>query len=292
MNRFKTPLRYPGGKQKLAPFIREVLKKNDLIGGEYAEPYAGGAGVAMELLLDGSVTAIHLNDSSLPVYSFWSAMLNETDAFIRLIESASLTIDEWRRQREILNRAEEFTELEVGFSLFFLNRCNRSGIPTAGVIGGYAQAGKWKMNARFPRTDLIHRIELIALHRDSINIHNEDAEDFIKKQIPKTPRHTLVYCDPPYYNKASRLYLNHYLPDDHKKLAKTIQTRLRRPWIVSYDSVPEIIECYAERQHFTYDLQYNAAKAYKGKEVFVFSDRVKVPQSSSIEAIDYAIRTM
>jgi DNA adenine methylase len=289
MNRFKTPLRYPGGKQKLAPFIREVLRENDLIGGEYAEPYAGGAGVAMELLLDGSVATVHLNDSSLPVYSFWSSIINHTTDFIKLIETASMTVTEWKRQREILRRASEFSELDVGFSLFFLNRCNRSGIPNAGVIGGLEQAGKWKMDARFPRSDLIHRIELIALKKNSIKVYKQDAEDFIKKQIPKTPRNTLVYCDPPYFHKASRLYLDHYLPEDHKHLADTIQTKLKRPWIVSYDSVPEIIGFYAARRHFTYDLQYNAAKAYKGKEVFVFSDKVKVPKSSSIAAVDLAI---
>jgi DNA adenine methylase len=206
------------------------------------------------------------------------------------IEAASMTITEWKRQREILRRASEFSELEIGFSLFFLNRCNRSGIPNAGVIGGLEQSGKWKMDARFPRSDLIHRIELIALKKQSIKVYKQDAEEFIKKQIPKTPRDTLVYCDPPYFNKASRLYLDHYRPEDHKDLADVIQTKLKRPWIVSYDSVPEIVGFYAERTHFTYDLQYNAAKAYKGKEVFVFSDKVKVPPSSSIAAINLAIK--
>lgn len=289
MNRNKTPLRYPGGKQKLAPFIREVLEANNLIGGEYAEPYAGGAGVAIELLLNGSVKKVHLNDSSYPVYAFWSAMLTHTEEFIRRIETISLTVKEWKNQREILRRPSEFTLFDVGFSLFYLNRCNRSGIPTAGVIGGLKQTGKWKIDARFARAPLINRIELIAHKKDAISISMLDAEKFICECVPKLPRKTLVYCDPPYYKKAERLYLNHYRPDDHARIANIIQTKLRRPWIVSYDGVPEILELYADRNYFLYDLQYTAAKAYKGKEVFVFSDKIEIPDISSIRTVDEAL---
>ena len=71
MSRYKTPLRYPGGKQRLAPFIRELLTANNLLGTEYAEPYAGGAGIAMELLINGEVSRIHLNDKDYAVYCFW-----------------------------------------------------------------------------------------------------------------------------------------------------------------------------------------------------------------------------
>jgi DNA adenine methylase len=289
MRRYNTPLRYPGGKQKLAPFVHEVLEANDLVGGEYAEPYAGGAGVAMDLLLREKVERIHLNDASRAVYCFWHAILHCTDSFCRRIATASLTVEEWRRQKQILATPRKSTALDLGFSLFFLNRCNRSGIPSGGLIGGIQQSGKWRMDARFPREELIFRIRTIALRRKSIILKNLDAEKFILEHIPKLPKRSLVYCDPPYFHKASRLYLNHYEPSDHERIARTIQSKIKRPWLVSYDGVPEILGFFSKRRYFLYDLQYNAGMAYKGKEVFVFSDKLVIPKTSVIPCIRFVL---
>jgi DNA adenine methylase len=291
MNRYKTPLRYPGGKQKLAPFIEEVIAGTGLSGGHYAEPYAGGAGIAIELLLANRVDHIHLNDLSRPVYSFWRSILNHTDEFCRRISSASLTISEWRRQKQILQAPSQFGQLDVAFSFFFLNRCNRSGIPSGGVIGGLDQTGEWKMDARFPRNELIRRIELIAAKRRQITVKNWDAERFIDEHITTLPKQTLVYCDPPYHRKAERLYLNHYTPEDHKRLASAIQRRLKRPWIVTYDAVPAVATHYSKRRRFEYSLQYNAATAYKGTEVLIVSDKIELPTKSVVRCIDAALRS-
>ncbi len=290
MNRYKSPLRYPGGKQRLAPFIAEIMAESNLVGGEYAEPFAGGAGVAIELLLNGTASRVHLNDKSLPVYCFWRSILTKTAEFCTRISRASMTLKEWRRQKEILRHPHDHIQLDIGFSLFYLNRCNRSGIPTGGMIGGVDQTGNWKMDARFPRNELIRRIELIAEKRKFISVKNWDAEQFIKQYIPKLPRKTLVYCDPPYFHKSERLYLNRYTPEDHARLARTIQKHIKRPWLVSYDSVPQIVEHYSERRSFTYDLQYNAARAYKGTEIFFFSDSVRVPETSAVGSINLGLQ--
>lgn len=289
MSRYKTPLRYPGGKQKLAPFILEIMAENGLCGGHYSEPYAGGAGVALELLLSGNADHIHLNDSCYGIYAFWHSILSRPEEFCRRISSASLTIREWRRQKEILSRSAEFDRFDVGFSMFYLNRCNRSGIASGGVIGGLKQAGPWKIDARFPRNELIRRIEAIALRRKSITLRNWDAEKYILEYLPKLPSKTLVYCDPPYFQKADRLYMNHYKPEDHARIARVIQRKIKHHWVVSYDCAPEIMDAYARRRLFRYDLQYNAAKAYHGEEVFIFSPKLKLPASSSVPCIQQVL---
>jgi DNA adenine methylase len=290
MTRYYTPLRYPGGKQKLTPFVLEILRANELIGGHYVEPYAGGAGVALELLLGRHVDNVHLNDSALPVYAFWRTVLQETEALCRLISTASLTVEEWRRRREIVRHPEEHPLLEVGFSTFYLNRCNRSGVLSGGVIGGLAQTGEWKMDARFSRNELIRRIEVIAARADSITVRNLDAEDFIAQHVNVLPANTLVYCDPPYFEKASRLYLNAYDEADHERISQFIQKKLKKRWVVSYDSAPQILSFYEKRRSFLYDLQYNASNVYKGREVFVFSDELRIPSESSLNYIDLAIK--
>ena len=277
MNRHNTPLRYPGGKQRLAPFVDQILEANGLVGGHYAEPYAGGAGVAVHLLLIKRVQHIYLNDSSPAIYAFWRSLQRKPDEFCKMIAGASLTVEEWRRQRYILKQPTKFSQMELGFSLFYLNRCNRSGIPNGGLIGGLGQKGRWKMDARFPRNELIRRVEAIASCRKQITVTNLDAETFIRSSVPKLPRRTLVYCDPPYFNQSNRLYLNYYKPQDHARLAVTIQRYLRRPWLVSYDNVPEIRRFYSKRRCALCNVQYNAARAYTGTEVFFVSDGLKMP---------------
>jgi DNA adenine methylase len=285
-----TPLRYPGGKQKLTPFVLEIIRANGLEGGDYVEPYAGGAGVAMELLVAGHVSNVHLNDSSFPIYAFWNSILQHTDEFCRRISRSLLNVDEWRAHREVMRNPDDHNELDVGFATFYLNRANRSGVLSGGLIGGLDQTGKWKMDARFPRNELIRRIEVIGALRGSINVMNLDAEDFITNHVPRIHENKLVYCDPPYFEKASRLYLNHYAPGDHERIAEIIQQQLDTKWIVSYDAVEQILGYYARRRKFLYELQYNASRAYKGNEVFIFSDNLVVPRTSALPYITTALK--
>jgi DNA adenine methylase len=286
----KSPLRYPGGKQKLSPFLVELLVENNLVGGHYVEPYAGGAGAAIELLLSGYVNSIHLNDSSRAVYAFWNSILNKTEKFCQRIQSASLTVEEWRRQQTILKDCDNADEFDLGFSTFYLNRCNRSGNLTAGLIGGLNQNGNYKMDARFTRNDLIRRVEAVAMKRDHISLSNLDAERYLTDHIDSNPNNTLIYFDPPYYEKASGLYLDFYRKDDHARLANVIQELDNVNWILSYDNAVPIINLYNQRRLFTYDLQYNAATVYKGKEVFVFCDSLNIPKSSKLSYIDTALK--
>lgn len=289
MKQYRTPLRYPGGKQRLAPFVRELLTANNLIGGHYVEPYAGGAGVAFELLMDNHVNHVHLNDSSYPIFAFWNSVLRHPDEMCRRIMDATLSVDEWKRRREIVRHPSAHDELEVGFSTLYLNRCNRSGVLTGGLIGGLDQTGEWKMDARFPRNKLVQRIEAIAARQNSITLRNLDAETFMREHVPTLPNNTLVYCDPPYFGPAGTLYLNWYKSDDHARVAAVIQ-QLPRRWVVSYDNVPEIRELYQERRSFVYYLQYNARRVYKGQEIFIFSDDLAIPFESSLSYVDEALQ--
>ncbi len=289
MGRFKTPLRYPGGKQRLSPFIVEILEANS-IDGHYIEPYAGGAGVAMELLLSKKVTNIHLNDSYIGIYAFWYAVINHPEELCRKILSASMTVEEWRKRQLIVKEANKDDLLELGFSTFYLNRCNRSGVIKAGVIGGLKQSGNYKMDARFNRNDLINRIESIALFKDKIHISNMDAEFYIDNYLPNIPNNSLIYLDPPYFNKASGLYLNSYKNEDHSRIGEKIQKDIKQNWILSYDGVQEILDIYSRRRHFLYDLQYSAQTVKKGKEVFIFDDNITIPEKCSLNYVDDGLK--
>ena len=159
---FYSPLRYPGGKGKLASFMEYMIDQLDHRGGTYIEPFAGGAGIAIELLQRNVVSKIVINDYDKGIWSFWKAILTETNRFVEAIRTVPLTIEEWSKQRNIcLNQKNKYS-FELGFATFYMNRTNRSGIIKGGIIGGQEQSGRWKMNARFNREDLAKRIQEIA----------------------------------------------------------------------------------------------------------------------------------
>lgn len=291
MGKARTPLRYPGGKQRLTPFILEILEQNN-ISKHYVEPYAGGAGVAIELLISKKIEFIHLNDANIGIYAFWYSVINYTEELCKLILTASMTVEEWKKRREIVKKGDRTDLLELGFSTFYLNRCNRSGILSAGLIGGLNQTGNYKMNARFSRNDLIKRIEGIAMFKSQIFVTNFDAEFYIKNYISNLESNCLVYLDPPYFEKGSNLYLNSYQKGDHEHLSVIIQNNINLKWILSYDGAPEIIKMYEKRKHFIYDLQYNAERVYKGKEIFIFCDSLKIPKKSSLKYIEEGITNL
>lgn len=274
---FYTPLRYPGGKGKLVPYIKRVFEENDLIDGVYVEPYAGGAAVALELLLHEYVKKIYINDISAGVAAFWRCVLDHTDEICARITGTNVTMEEWHRQRAIQRQAHIHDDIELGFSTFFLNRTNRSGILAAGVIGGKNQDGPWKMDARYNAPDLIARIHAIARLRSRIVFSQLDAITFIDQVEPELSAKSLVYFDPPYYVKGSDLYLHYYEHADHERVSERVSKLRAVPWIVSYDNAPEVHALYSGFRSIVYGLSYSAQSRYHGAETMFFSNQLNVP---------------
>lgn len=273
---FSTPLRYPGGKGKFANFVKQVFYANELLDGHYVEPYAGGAGVALELLFHEYASRIHINDLDPAVFSFWRAAVFHTDELCKAIFDTPVTIEQWHYQKEVLCDLENNSLIEIALATFFLNRTNRSGILKAGVIGGKGQNGKWKLDARYNKVDLVRRIELIGRFRDRIHVYNQDAVDLLTNIVPTLPAKTLVYLDPPYYVKGSELYRNFYEHEDHVTIASAL-SRVDRPWIVSYDNVDEIKDIYSLYRCDEYSLSYTAQDKKKGSEVMIYGPGVIAP---------------
>lgn len=277
--RFLSPLRYPGGKGKLAPFIQRVFEINHLLDGHYAEPYAGGASVALSLLSNEYASHIHINDLDRSIFAFWHSVLEETEALSRLVRDTPVTVAQWRRQRVVQRRKQTESLLELGFSTFFLNRTNRSGIiASGGVIGGKNQNGHWKIDARYNAAELVQRIQHIAAFRDRISIYNLDAEDFLGLAAVQLPERSLVYLDPPYYVKGQQqLYASYYRTADHARIAESLVSCPWR-WMVSYDAAPEILKLYRGYSRVMYGLRYTAAESYVGEEAMFFSPELRVPE--------------
>lgn len=272
-----SPLRYPGGKSCLFELVSNLLKNNKLERSHYAEPFAGGCGLALSLLYSGHVSDIHINDVDPSIWAFWHSVLYDTEKLVYKISKTPITIDEWKLQKEVLCDGDVDDPLNLGFAAFFLNRTNRSGIiKNAGVIGGVAQNGNYKMDCRFNRENLISRVKRISKYSNRIHLYRRDALDFIEQSKRDLPENTFFCVDPPYFNKGSSLYTSFYNPEDHAVLADAIVS-LERPWIVTYDNTPEITRLYRSRRQYEFDINYSVQTKRKGTEVLIASKGLKIP---------------
>lgn len=272
-----SPLRYPGSKNKTYNYIKYLIALNNC--DTYIEPFVGGGSVAIKLLLNKDVKSIMINDYDKAIYAFWYSVLNHTDELIELIKNTEITIEEWHKQKEI-NKNKEYNDnlLEIGFSTLFLNRTNRSGILKAGVIGGLNQTGNYKLDCRFNKSSIISKIQNMAKYKKNIKLYNKDAEDFIRQNITKT-KNSLIFLDPPYYNKGPELYVNFYRKDNHISLANTIKKSLyNKKWILTYDNSSEIENLYTDLNKIEYFLNYSAGKQTKGIEYMFFSNKTNKGQ--------------
>ena len=271
-----SPLRYPGGKYRLADFISLVIQNLNIEDCTYVEPFAGGAGVALSLLLNGTVNRIVINDYDKAIYSFWRAVKQEPSSLIDLIRATPITVEEWHKQKEIYSSSTTYS-LELAFATLFLNRTNRSGILNAGPIGGYTQDSNWKIDVRFDKEAIIEKIEAIAKVRNRISVYNKDIISLLRNYAPSFDGNVFYYFDPPYFNKGQKLYKNYFTPRDHQRICSVIADEINAPWIITYDDVPQIAEMYAQYVMRHFDLTYSAANKGKAAELMIFSDAQSCP---------------
>ncbi|ADV94835.1 MULTISPECIES: DNA adenine methylase [Bacillus] len=287
MPRTLSPLRYPGGKTQLYKFVKNLIEQNNIYLPIYVEPFAGGAGLAIELLLNGDVDSIIINDFDKSIYSFWSCILYDTNNFISLIENTPINIDEWEKQKEIYNNQLNYSKLEVGFATFYLNRTNRSGIIKGGPISRN-DSGKYKLDCRFNKVDLINKIRRISSVKEKINLYNHDAIHLIKHVLPNFPKNRLfIFFDPPYYKQGKNLYTNFYDHDDHQELCYEIKGISDSHWITTYDFNEAIADLYKDLPKKVYQLHYSANRKRKEKEFLFHNLKTKVDSFDKVQFLEY-----
>lgn len=270
----------------MSGLLRQIRKVNGLGAHEIAEPFAGGAGASLSLLFQEDTPKVHLNDADQAIHDFWWTLVNRPEPFLEMLDTVSVDIDEWYRQRATYRDAKKVSRLRRGFSAFFLNRCNRSGIiMNGGPIGGIEQHGKWKIDARFNKPDLRRRCEKVSEYRDRISISGADGIAFIDRLDPAS---VLFFIDPPYFVKGSLLYLNLLDAGYHATLASKLRGMAEAAWVVTYDDCPEIRDLYQGWANIRpFALRYAAAERRSGSEILISPKWMTLPDDQDSLAITW-----
>lgn len=272
---YPSPLRYPGGKGRLAPYLARVLASQSATIETYCEPYAGGAGAGLQLLTDGHVSRLIINDLNPGIAAFWRSVFFQTDAFIALVADCAVDIHNWHRQRTVYRTPPEHDDLALGFATFYLNRTNRSGILGARPIGGLEQTGNWLIDARFNKPDLIERILNLRRLAAQVDVRQERAVELIRT-LNRRKRPVLMYVDPPYVLPGEGLYMTDHSWPEHEKLERVL-TKSPHPWMLTYDADDQTRELYRDFRCLRFGIAHTAQVQKIGREFMFFSRGLRVP---------------
>lgn len=270
----------------MAGLLSQIRSLNGLGERALAEPFAGGAGAALTLLYLEETHEIYVNDADAAIHDFWWTLVNRPTLFIDMLTKTRVSMAEWYRQRDVYRNGGRVSRLRRGFSAFYLNRCNRSGIiMNGGPIGGVKQTGEWRLDARFNKSELRRRCEKVAEYRDRVHVSCRDGIEFIASLDAEA---TLFFIDPPYFVKGKMLYLNALDEEYHAYLAARLKSMADAAWVLTYDDCPEIRRMYRGWATIRpFSLRYSTAERRSGKEVLIAPRWMRLPGSQASAAITW-----
>ncbi len=271
MKKRYSPLRWAGGKSKMIPFVNNVINQIENKNITFVQPFAGGAGVSLFMLGNSKVNKIIINDFDYGVYSFWHSVFFDNDNLIKIIEQTDVTMQQWLKRRQSLKSIQDLDTLQSGYTTFFLNRTNRSGILSAGAIGGLSQSGKWKINERFNKKTLINQIKNLKQYSHRVQIYNKTYNELYKCI---SNENLFSFVDPPYYQKGKSLYRKFFIHNDHLQLSQMMKN-LNHQWILTYDLNDNIKKMYQWSNSMQFNIKYSVTKAFQASQLLIYSDGLK-----------------
>jgi DNA adenine methylase len=288
-SRYASPLRYPGGKARMAPWLTETFEslRWPMDVEIWLEPFGGGAGAALTALTTGKVPEAWIVEANPALAAFWTTVMNDGPALATRVEHIAPTLASFQEARQKVAAAlagEQIDIFELGLAAFILNRCSRSGmiLPTVGPIGGKAQGGLHTISARFNAEALADRIRAVHALGDQFKVFAGDGISFLE-DLPDSGVQDEVFCfvDPPYIGVGNDLYAVGMDGNLHQRLADALN-RLTAPWLLTYDAHPQIPQLYPDSDVVEFDIPHTAGASRVGTEYLVLGPGMGLPEANPL----------
>lgn len=287
--RYASPLRYPGGKARMAPWLADVFETLHwpMDVEVWLEPFGGGAGAALSALMDDRVPEAWIVEANPALAAFWTTVMEDGPALALRIETTVPDLQLFEESKAAVSAAlagEPVDTFDLGLAAFILNRCSRSGIilPNVGPIGGKAQAGPDTIGARFNAGALAERIRAVHALGTRFKVFAGDGIGFLE-DLPESGINDEVFCfvDPPYIGVGNDLYAIGMDDDLHRRLAAALN-KLTAPWLLTYDVHHQVPSLYPGRPVVRFDIPHTAGSSRIGSEYLVLGPGMGVPDTNPL----------
>lgn len=281
--RYLSPLRYPGGKATIAQHLGDVYLAQD---GHmpieiWIEPFAGGAGAALDLLTRDVVDEAWLIDAHPALAAFWGTVIDDGERLAAVVAATVPTMQLWEQSREVLEAGDVGT-FDLAYAAFVINRCSRSGIvaPRSGPMGGRHQTGRYTIASRFNGPPLADRILHVHSLRSRLRVHHGDGIGYIEQLNDSgIVDEVVLFVDPPYIREGNRLYANGLDPAAHQRLSAALHATEAR-WLLTYDNHCDVQDVlYPDHRVVPFNIRNTANRARLATELAVLSNNLQVDES-------------
>lgn len=229
--------RYPGGKNKFKKTIIDKILLSDRC--VYVEPFFGGGSIGLSLL-DMNFDKFWFNDKDVGIYALWKSLLESPETLKKYINEFIPTVDAFYTFKEMFTNNtfdsslnKEDTAL-LGFMKLAIHQISYSGlgVKSGGPLGGKNQKSIYSIDCRWSPKYLCKKIDNLnrKLSSNNVLITNLDYSDILHQS-----EDSIVYLDPPYYEKGDQLYLHYFNENDHVNLMNLLKIS-NYDWVLSYDN--------------------------------------------------------
>ena len=225
----KPPIRYYGGKIRLAPWIVSLLPEHR----RYIEPFFGAGAV---FFAKHPVKDELVNDLDGTLVAFMRQLRDDPAALADACRLTPYARDEllWCRRRY----DEDVPQLERARRFFVT--VSQSFASTTGSASGFSASLKKNVNRARSTHHYIDRFAQVAARLAHVHIENHDAVTIIDTHSDAPG--CLIYCDPPYVHSTrgdsdgGHGYRHEMSDEDHRRLAEALHATPATVVISGYHS--------------------------------------------------------
>tara|TARA_B100000941_G_scaffold7374_1_gene4687 strand:+ start:3796 stop:4623 length:828 start_codon:yes stop_codon:yes gene_type:complete len=268
MKSLKTPLRYPGGKSRVAPMLVDKMPRMT----EYREPFLGGGSTAIEFTKKYRDIPVWVNDLYVPLYNFWTILQEDSDTLSDALMGLKINHDTPEKARELYHSAKtRVNDPDIFLSAVYfwvMNKCSYSGLTENSSFSPQASVQNFTKKGI---KNLPYYGELIQ----DWKITNLDYNSCFGGDA-------FLFLDPPYDikdflygGKGGTMHKGF----DHRQFAYNCAETTNK-WMITYninENIEELFKSYnIEKYSITYGMQHREDNTRK-KELLITNYSIKSP---------------